>query len=215
MADFRKNVLLVEGKKDRLVIPYLMEANGVNWGTKQYPAVYIRDYDGYSQLINPIEISTALKASGLVALGLMLDADSNPLARWQNVRAACLKSIPDIPEELPDSGLIHETQAGIRFGIWMMPDNKMRGMLETFLAYMIPDESESLWQYAQEVVTPAKDKGAPFKDIHVDKAHIHTWLAWQDPPGEQLHTAVMAKVLNPQHPKAQIFVNWFRNLYNL
>jgi len=27
-------------------------------------------------------------------------------------------------------------ESGIKFGVWMMPDNQSRGMLETFLAYL-------------------------------------------------------------------------------
>ncbi len=37
----------------------------------------------------------------------------------------------------------------------------MRGMLETFLTYIILEENE-LWNYAQTVVMKAKNQGAPF-----------------------------------------------------
>ncbi|WP_365671440.1 DUF3226 domain-containing protein [Okeania sp. SIO3I5] len=123
--------------------------------------------------------------------------------------------MPDFPENLPETGLIHNTNSGVKFGVWMMPDNKMRGMLETFLTYMIPDENEPIWNYAQTVVMEAKNQGAPFIENHSDKANIHTWLAWQNPPGRQLHNAVMEKILNPKHPQAQIFINWFKKLYDL
>jgi hypothetical protein len=160
-------------------------------------------------------MATELQASGLSALGIMIDADDNPQGRWQSVRQACLKSIPDIPENLPESGLIHITADSIRFGVWIMPDNRMCGMLETFLAYMLPDENEVLWQFSQETTQEAKKKGAPFKDSHYDKANIYTWLAWQNPLGRQLHQAVMERIFHPQHPKAQSFISWFKTLYNL
>ena len=54
-----------------------------------------------------------------------------------------------------------------------------------------------------------------FKDTHIDKANIYTWLAWQNPPGRQIHQAIMERILNPQHPKAQVFITWFKNLYDL
>jgi hypothetical protein len=111
--------------------------------------------------------------------------------------------------------LIHTTEDGIKFGVWIMPDNEMRGMLGTFLVYLVPDESELLWQYSQEVVSEAKNRGATFKEFHYDKAYIYTWLAWQEPPGRQLHQAIMERIFNPQHPKAQNFVNWFKSLYEL
>ncbi len=215
MVSIHHNILLVEGKQDVRVIPELIEANGVNWGTRKSPVVYIRDYDGYQNLVDPDVISTELQASGLSVLGIMIDADDNPLGRWQSIRSACLKSIPDIPEALPEEGLIHIAPNGIKFGIWIMPDNKMRGMLETFLTYMIPIESQALWSFAQEVAQEAKNKGAVFTDLHLDKANIYTWLAWQNPPGRQLHQAIMERILNPNHPNAQRFVTWFRTLYGL
>jgi hypothetical protein len=145
----------------------------------------------------------------------MIDADDNPTGRWQSIRSASLKSIPDMPEVLPEDGLIHTTPTGIQFGIWIMPDNKMRGMLETFLTYMIPTDSEALWQFAQAVTNESKAKGAVFTDHHLDKANIYTWLAWQNPPGRQLHQAIMEHILQPNHPNAQRFITWFKTLYGL
>ena len=210
-----RNKLLVEGAEDKRVIPYLIEANDIPWkDKKKEPFVSIESYDGIEKLLNKNVISTELKASGLSALGLMVDADEEPENRWQSIRKVCLPSISDFPEYLPETGLIHTTNSGVKFGVWMMPDNKMRGMLETFLTYIIPNENE-LWNYAQTVVTEAKNQGATFIDNHTDKANIHTWLAWQNPPGRQLHNAVMERILNPKHPQAQIFINWFKKLYDL
>ncbi|GAB4375849.1 MAG: hypothetical protein Kow00121_22070 [Elainellaceae cyanobacterium] len=215
MAEIRPKVLLVEGRQDRFVIPELIEANGVNWKIDGKPVIYIQESGGYQKMIDPDVISTELQASGLAALGIMIDADDNPLGRWQSIRTASLKSIPDIPETLPESGLIHTTSNGIKFGIWLMPDNQMRGMLETFLTYIIPTGNEALWQFAQEVAQEAKSKGAGFTNPHLDKANIYTWLAWQNPPGRQLHQAIMQRILNPNHPNAQKFVTWFKTLYGL
>jgi hypothetical protein len=215
MAEIHSKVLMVEGKQDVRVIPELIEANGVPWGKRKSPVVYIREYDGYQNLVNPDVISTELQASGLSVLGIMIDADENPLERWQSIGNACLKSIPNIPDALPEEGLIRNATDGIKFGIWIMPDNKMRGMLETFLTYMIPTGNEELWQFAQKVSEEAKSKGAVFTELQVDKANIYTWLAWQNPPGRQLHQAIMERILNPKDPNAQKFVTWFKNLYDL
>ncbi|GAB4296130.1 MAG: hypothetical protein Fur0025_33550 [Oscillatoriaceae cyanobacterium] len=215
VSKYRPKKLIVEGEQDKRVIPELMEKNGIKWGeTKDTAVVDIEPYGG-DGFIDPDFISTKLKASGLTALGLIVDADDDLNARWDSVRNACLKSIPDIPQHLPKSGLIHVTTAGIKFGVWIMPDNETQGMLETFLAYLIPDDGESLWNYAQQVVDEAKTQGAKFIPSHRDKACIYTWLAWQNEPGQQLHNAVMQKILNPTHPKAQPFVNWFKMLYDL
>ena len=214
--------LIVEGEQDKRVIPQLMAANGVTWTLGKEP-VYIQSY-GSDGFINNKKISARLKASELTHLGLIIDADENPKDRWQSIRNACLKveaiqkSIDNLPEQMPETGLIINIPNGtkfIKFGVWMMPDNENRGMLETFLAYMIKDESDPLWQYTQEVITAAKNRGAKFKDSYIDKARIHSWLAWQKYPGRQLHDAVKLKILDPQHPKAQVFVKWFKDLYDL
>ena len=211
-SNYNTKQLIVEGEQDKRVIPYLMEANGIPWEKDKLP-VDIESF-GSDGFINRYRISARLKKAGLTHLGLIVDADDDADVRWRSVRNACLPSIPDIPEQIPETGLILTTN-GIKFGVWIMPDNLMRGMLETFLAYMIRDESEPLWQYAQEVVTEAKNRGALFIDSHIDKAYIYTWLAWHNPPGRQLHNAIKEKILNPQHPKAQTFVSWFKTLYDL
>lgn len=210
---------MVEGAEDKRTIPYLVEANGIQWEVNQQPIVYIKQYEGVENLIDEDEIKYQFNESKLEALGIIVDADDSCEKRWQSIKNACLEIIPDLPDKLPETGLVHDifTDNGklIKFGVWIMPDNKIAGMLETFLAYLIPDESEILWQYAQHTVKEAKDKGASYKETHLDKANIYTWLAWQNPPGRQLHNAVMEKILNPKHPKAQIFINWFKNLYVL
>lgn len=215
MANIHPKVLLVEGQQEVRVIPELMEANGIDWGPKKSPVVYIRDCNGCQNLVDPDVIATELRASGLSVLGIIIDADDHPFERWQSIRNASLKSIPNLPNDLPEEGLIHTAPNGIQFGIWIMPDNKMRGMLETFLTYMIPTDNEALWEFAQEVTQDAKSKGAKFTNPHFDKANIYTWLAWQNPPGRQLHQAIMERILNPNHPNAQRFVTWFKTLYNL
>ena len=57
--------------------------------------------------------------------------------------------------------------------------------------------------------------GAPFLPNHRDKALIHTWLAWQDEPGRQLHDAVKHAMLDPTLPYAAPFLAWFKELYEL
>ena len=149
--DNHPKILLVEGKEDARVIPELMEANGIEWKVNKIPVVYIKDNDGYENLVDPDVISSELQASKLSVLGIIIDGDDNPSGRWESIRNASLESIPNIPKALPEEGLIHILPNGVRFGIWIMPDNKISGMLETFLTYMIPENNEAVWQFAQEV----------------------------------------------------------------
>ena len=94
-----------------------------------------------------------------------------------------------------------------------MPDNQFSGMLEDFLVQLIPDDTRDLFRLAKNCVGEAKRNGAPFGNAHRTKAEIHTWLAWQDEPGKQLHQAVHHRVLGPEKPESRPFVNWFRSLF--
>ena len=211
---YKPKKLIVEGNQDKRVIPWLMVANGITWETEDGIVVDITTSGGVDN-ITAGKIKLQLQESALVSLGLIVDADEDADNRWTQIRGICSSSISDLPDKLPATGLVHLTAEKIKFGVWIMPDNSNRGMLETFLNYLIPDNSESLWQYAQEVTQSARQKGANFKKAHIDKANIYSWLAWQDPPGQQLHDAVRQKILNPNHPKAHAFVTWFKELYDL
>ena len=119
-----------------------------------------------------------------------------------------------MPDTMPVSGLITEAN-DLRLGIWIMPDNSSSGMLENFLHYLIPDTDQSLWNFAKSSVDTAKINSAPFRDVHLPKAEIHTWLAWQDPPGERFGIAITKKFLDPHSTSATAFVDWFKNLFGL
>ena len=47
--------------QNRFVIPEVIEANGVDWGTRRNPIVFIRDYDGCQNLVDPDVISTGFR----------------------------------------------------------------------------------------------------------------------------------------------------------
>ncbi len=207
------NMLLVEGEEDKRVIPELMEANGVPWGKP--PPVFIEPRDGFESMVKQSVIETELKATGLKVLGIIADANDEAVRRWGSLRNRCIRSFPDLPSELPPRGLICESETGLKLGVWLMPDNRSHGMMETFLTYLVPDDSNPVLKYAESVRDEARAIGAPYKNVHADKAKIHTWLAWQDPPGRPLHNAVMERLLDPCSPHAAAFVRWFRSLFGM
>lgn len=207
--------LLVEGVTERWVLPQLLEAVGeVPWVEKNglHP-VHIQPFDGIENLTSGL-IEAELNVRGRQVLGLVVDADEHPLARWQKLRDRCLRFHPGFPEAPPMDGLVLD-DADVRLGAWMMPDNQVRGMLETFLAVLRTPESEPLWQHADSACTQALGLGAPFSGAHRDKALLHTWLSWQDPPGRQLHDAVKLRILSGRSPLAMRFVGWFKRLFEL
>ena len=206
--------LLVEGGADKRVIPYLMEANGVEWPRGREPVV-IEAQGSVDEILSPGVIEAELRATDLEALGVIVDADSDAAARWSAIKATCRSEFDDLPTDIPASGLTTVHASGARFGVWIMPDNQFAGMLEDFLVSLMPTESVALFDLAQRCVSDAARSGAPFKAAHQAKADIHTWLAWQDEPGKQLHEAVHHRVLDPQRPESRPFVHWFRALFDV
>ena|ERR1700722_5614234 len=204
-----KERMLVEGVDDIYAIAEFM-GHHVAWNP---PPVQIVERNG-EEIFVPGTISAELKSSPKV--GVVVDANSNPTGRYQKIRKEALSLFPDIPEVLPPEGMIATNSKGNRFGIWLMPDNQQTGMIETFLHWLVPDEQTNLWKYAQGAASVAKEiHGAPFTSAHLDKARIHTFLAWVDPPGESLGRALKRKILNAKTDRALPFVKWFRQLYEL
>lgn len=208
--------LLVEGDEDKRVVPQLIEANGIDWGESESDwIVDIAACDGFPNMVSSSLIETHLKASGLLALGLIADANGNGPDKFSAIRSHLVHAFPDFPRAPEPGGVVAENSFGLRAGIWLMPDNQSRGMMETFLTYLVPENNESILDFASDARDEAKRLGAPFRDAHADKAKIYTWLAWQDPPGRQLHDAVKQKILNPASPTTSAFVDWFKRLYQL
>ena len=107
--------LLVEGDTDKRVIPFLMEANGVAWGTADRPAVYIAPYGGVGEMLKAGAIEGELSASGLEALGIVADANGDARKRWAQIRRLCQAQVPSLPEDLPAERLADDPCIGASF----------------------------------------------------------------------------------------------------
>ncbi len=213
------NLLLVEGATEKRLVPELMEQRGVTWVRADRSfAVQIVDYNGISNMLAEGELETAIKTSRLEAMGIVFDADGlheDGPSRWNSVRQRCSAIGVQLPPDPPAAGVIDLNPDGIRFGVWMMPDNSSRGMLETFLLNLVPSPQHPLYEHAVSSVQIAQEIGAPFRSVHKHKATIHSWLAWQDQPGAQLHEAVKFRLLDSRSSSADGFVEWFRRLFRV
>jgi hypothetical protein len=206
-------VLVVEGKDELRVLPELLELAGISWPKGAEP-VRIEEQDGISNILADGFIETTLKASGVKAVGIVVDANGDPMSRWNQVRDRLAASYPAFPSDLPVSGVVHVMAEKPRVGVWMMPDNVLAGMLETLLLALRAGDPV-LHDHARDATHQARVLGAPFRENHREKAELHAWLAWQDPPGRQLHDAVRALALPPAPPVTDAFVAWFRQLFEL
>ncbi|MBL7645498.1 MAG: hypothetical protein JNK74_04830 [Candidatus Hydrogenedentes bacterium] len=153
------------------------------------------------------------------ALALVVDADENPIDRWRSV-AATLRLNGHEPPPIPSpTGTILNSASAVipRIGVWIMPDNQQAGMLETFLGMCVPQRGENpIWQRAlaqTDFVKTEISESSRFKDVHLDKARIHSYLAWNDPPGVPLGQAVLKKILDPSSEQAAVFLQWIRDVF--
>lgn len=217
-------LLLVEGADDQRLLPWLIELGcGLEWERDGRPLVFIEKRGGSEALLQRGTIAADLFDSGREALGVVIDADDDAGRRWQSLRDLLLVDLigldaHGVPLFLPQDGFIAEIdQDGPggprRIGVWVMPDNQSLGMLETFVRSLISERE--LHGLAEQSCDEATRLGAPFKTAHRDKAIVHTWLAWQDPPGRQLHDAIRQKMLDPSAPAGQAFIDWFRKLFRI
>ena len=100
-------------------------------------------------------------------------------------------------------------------GIWLMPDNQLPGMLEDFVAQLIPS-ADTLRGKADAILQEIELEGLQrFTGLHRPKALIHTWLAWQEEPGQPMGLAIRARALGHDSPTALAFVAWLRRLFTV
>ena len=93
-----------------------------------------------------------------------------------------------------------------------MPNNKDSGTLETLLNELLSDSG--LYPHTNAFF----DSVSSVEPIHFkyrEKSLLYAWLAVQNPPTQDLHSAFAKRILDPMHPKLTAFVSWFLELYGL
>ncbi len=204
-----KKTLLVEGKDDQHVIYAIRDIYEIPKNT-----FIIEELGGVENVLKKAD-STLIDGSSDICLGIVIDADEDIKARWQSVSSILEKAgYKDLPNSPDANGTIIRQEFLPTFGVWIMPDNKIEsGYLETFLTYLVPENSKS-WEHAKNSVAALEEK--PFIKTNVDhttKAEIHTFLAWQEEPGKPFGTAITAKYLQADNPQCQSFANWLNRLF--
>jgi len=212
MAASTANLLLVEGATDLIAIAELAEGNGIPWPRNNEP-IDIKTLDTNTPKKSVIE--GFRKRTGLRSMGIVLDADDGVQQTWIRVRS-WFSHIENLPEYVPEAGYLSDfSQPGLRLGVWIMPDNRSVGTLETLLKRMVRVEADAILNHAIAATNDSKHFGATFKKVHEEKAHIFTWLAWQDEPGRNLKTIDFDSLFAPESACAQPFSCWLQNLFDI
>ena len=198
-------VLLVEGTDDQHVLWALLKR-------ADFPETFkIEQKGGIDNLLKVLPVQ--LKGSSILTIGVLVDADVNAQSRWNALRAIMVRSgyssIPIIPQK---GGTIIQEPRLPKVGVWIMPDNKTNGMLEDFVADLVPKDDMS-FAHAKKVLGSLPDEVKKFSTIHLSKAVVHTWLAWQEDPGTPMGQALTKKYLDASAPITTDFLKWLRRLF--
>ena len=176
----KENILLVEGPNDKGAIEGLMQKHHV---ARNFEFVVATGIDNLLQ-----KLDSYLKSSAYGVIGVVVDADKDVDARWQQLRDRLMKTGKYSCKKMPlaDGGMIieaDEPEQDAKVGIWIMPDNKYKGTLENFLLGMVPEDDELLVEVENELVRLETNNVKRYRDIDRNKAKVHTFLAWEENPG--------------------------------
>lgn len=146
--DIRQD-LLVEGNDDLHVVYALCKHFNLE---KTFD---VTDCKGIDNIFNSLPVR--LKGSSATkTVGVIIDADADLRTRWEAIRNILAASglYGKIPPTCPDKGLILNPTIpeDVRFGLWIMPDNRTDGMLEHFTTMLVP-AGDSLMPFIDETLT--------------------------------------------------------------
>lgn len=197
--------LLVEGNDDQHVILALCKQFNVD------QTFDIIDCEGIEKLLDQIPVR--FKQSNVDTMGIIIDADSDIVIRWSNLKVLLNAQGFVLPDDLPKSGLILFETGRISIGIWIMPNNDLNGMLEDFIAFLVPP-NDNLLPIIKESLNLIEDKQLnKYKPIHKSKAIIHSWLSVQEDPGTPMGLSITKRYLTTDEDICLNLVNWLKGLF--
>jgi hypothetical protein len=204
--------LWVEGNDDQHVVWALCKQHNI-------PETFdVIDCGGYSKLLKQVRQQLKFKSDEIHILGIIIDADSDVQKRWGEIRSLLNNAGYQIDNELLSADGFIRTSVGLpRLGVWLMPNNDVKGAIEGFIEFLIP-EGDNLLPEANRILSEIECKNFnnydKINENQRQKALIHTWLAWQESPGTPMGSAITKSYLTTHHDLCQRFTTWLNNLFN-
>ena len=204
-------LLVVEGQSDEHVVLHLCRRVSPELGAK----FSLRDAKGLSGLLNSVR--GYVNQQDLSAVGFLVDSDSDPLERWQEVtdRIITANSEIQVPQAPDANGTIITENPDIgspRIGIWLMPDNSSEGEIEDFIAQMIP-AADPVWPLSRDYIDGIPEPDRKFEIGKFTKAQVHAWLAARKFPG-LMGVAIRERDLDVDKAPTMMFMSWLTRLFN-
>lgn len=206
----RRPVLLVEGRDDREVVYQFCNRHGID--NRLY--FDVEDTDGYTELLDDLRVRPK---SGVPVVAAIIDADFDLNARWNQLvdkLSALGYSLPASPSAGGTFLDAPQNSTLAKVALWIMPDNRVTGMMEDFLQRLVPN-GDPLLILAETTVANIPAERRRFKDTYVSKAVVHTWLAWQKEPGTPLGLAITKHYLDTSKDIAKDFEVWLRQSFGI
>ena len=211
-----EKVIYVEGRTDKAFVQRLI---GRTFELDQIGPIEVERKGGIGNIITgvPLEISGArFKTSEFHAVGVVVDADDDPVGTWERVAEAFdtgftgddATVIPSFPSA---SGTVISLNDRLRLGLWMMPDNASPGELEDFVATMIPVD-DPVWPQSKRYVDGILPQHRLFSDRKETRAKVLSWIATREQPG-LFGQAIARGDLNTNAPLCQAFIAWLNRLF--
>ena len=95
-----------------------------------------------------------------------------------------------------------------------MPNNELKGMLEDFIAMLVPKDDPLMPIVDCTLTYLENQKLNLYTQIHKPKTKIRTWLAWQEDPETSMGTAISKRILETEQEICQKFGKWLKNLFD-
>ena len=198
-------LLLVEGPDDQHVVRHLWE--------RLYGRSIPFQFAPRGGVAGVVEsIRDEVNVAGRQALGILVDANNGPAARWESISdrlASVGIQAPATPHR--DGTIIAATDDTPRIGIWLMPDNQSPGELEDFVVQMIPD-NDPVWPLSQGYISRIPDEHRQFAQNKTSTAEVYAWLAAREDP-RQMGAAIGARDLDISGSLCTRFTDWLEGLF--
>ena len=196
--------MLVEGNDDFNVVWRIAEISDI-------PQFHILQAEGIDNLLDRIE--NQINFPGRQALGILVDANDNPAARWQALSDRLAPLGITLPQTPDPAGTIIPAQNDLpRIGVWLWPNNRNPGELEDFIISLIP-QNDPVWplseEYIDNILAQRLNKFAPGKK---SRAQVHAWLAAREDP-RRMGQAIQYGDLNAHAPPLATFATWLARLF--
>jgi len=219
MMAIADRVLLVEGESDRSFFVEVCKTLELDTSVTVAPPKDVGgSHNSKEGVFNHLpNLLNQLGDAQITHLAVVVDADSEDNGGGYN---RAIDRVTKIVTEYgftlasnPVGGVLFQNDEGLAdFGLWVMPNNCDEGMLEDWIKSCVHENEHELFAHAESVVDTLPQ--TKFQPIHISKAEVATWLAWQKLPGHGLYRAVEDQLIDTNSALFKELCVWLTHIYS-